>query len=107
MDCNPPDPLVHGILQARIRSGFPFASPGNLPRSGIEVVSPALAGRFLTTERGSRLSLRTLLNIAPAALQMEERVMEPEIELLLEAGKGKRIDSLLKPPERNAALRTG
>ena len=107
MDCSPPDSLVHGILQARIRSGFPFTSPGNLPRSGIEVVSPALAGRFFTTEQGSRLSPRTLLKIAPAALQMEERVMEPEIEQLLEAGKDKRIDSLLKPPERNAALQTG
>ena len=42
-------------------------------------MSPALAGGFFATEQGSRLSLRTLLNIANAALQMEERVMEPEI----------------------------
>ena len=30
-------------------SGLPFPPPGNLPDSGIEPVSPALAGRFFTT----------------------------------------------------------
>ena len=29
---------------------LPFPSPGNLPDPGIEPVSPALAGRFFTTE---------------------------------------------------------
>ena len=29
---------------------MPFPSPGDLPRSGIEPASPALAGRFFTTE---------------------------------------------------------
>ena len=31
-------------------SGLPFPSPGNLPDPGIELVSPALAGGFFTTE---------------------------------------------------------
>jgi len=31
-------------------SGLPFTSPGDLPDSGIEPKSPALAGRFFTTE---------------------------------------------------------
>ena len=31
-------------------SELPFPSPGDLPRPGIKVVSPALAGRFFTTE---------------------------------------------------------
>ena len=31
-------------------SGWPFASPGALPNPGIKPVSPALAGRFFTTE---------------------------------------------------------
>ena len=31
-------------------SGLPFASPGDLPDPGIEHASPALAGRFFTTE---------------------------------------------------------
>ena len=31
-------------------SGLPFPSPGDLPDPGIKPVSPALAGRFFTTE---------------------------------------------------------
>ena len=30
--------------------GLPFPSPGDLPDPGIEPESPALAGRFFTTE---------------------------------------------------------
>ena len=41
---------VHGILQARILDGLPFTSPGDLPNPGIKPTSPALAGRFFTTE---------------------------------------------------------
>ena len=32
------------------RSGLPFPPPENLPDSGLESMSPVLAGRFLTTE---------------------------------------------------------
>ena len=32
------------------RSGLPFPPPGDLPNLGTESVSPALAGRFFTTE---------------------------------------------------------
>ena len=31
-------------------SGLPFPTPGDLPHSGIEPRSPALAGRFFTTK---------------------------------------------------------
>ena len=31
-------------------SGLPFPSPGDLPNAGIELMSPALAGRVFTTE---------------------------------------------------------
>ena len=31
-------------------NGLPFPSPGNLPNPGIKPTSPALAGRFFTTE---------------------------------------------------------
>ena len=48
-------------------SGLPFPSPGDLPDPGIKPtspVSPALAGRFFTTEPpGSLLLMRTLLQI--------------------------------------------
>ena len=36
------DYTVHGILQARIRSGQPFPSPGDLPNPGIEHRAPSL-----------------------------------------------------------------
>ena len=48
MDCSPPGSSIYGILQARI---VPFPSPGDLPNPGIKQTSPALAGRFFTTER--------------------------------------------------------
>ena len=39
MDCSPPGSSVPGICQARIWSGLPFPSPGDLPNPGIEPVS--------------------------------------------------------------------
>ena len=53
INCSPPDSSVRGILQARILeywSGLPFLPPGDLPNPGITPKSPALAGRFFTTE---------------------------------------------------------
>ena len=52
MDCKLPDPSVHGILQVRVLEWVAIPSPGPLPDPGIEPVSlmsPSLAGRFLTT----------------------------------------------------------
>ena len=49
---NPPGSSVTGIFQARNWSGLPFPTPGDLPDPGINpasLVSPALAGIFLTT----------------------------------------------------------
>ena len=43
---------VHGIFQARIRSGLPFSSPGDLPDPGIKstsLVSTALAGNLFAS----------------------------------------------------------
>ena len=50
MDCGLPGSSDHGITQARILVGLPFPSPGDLPGSGIEPVSPELAGVFFTSE---------------------------------------------------------
>ena len=52
MDCNPPGstPLSMGFPRQEYWSGLPFPSPGDLPDPGIELVSPASAGRFSTTE---------------------------------------------------------
>ena len=53
MDCSPPGSSVHGILQARILEWVAIPPLGDLPNSGMEpksLTSPALAGRFFTTE---------------------------------------------------------
>ena len=53
MGCSPPGSSVHGISQARILSGLPFPTPGDLHNPGIKpasLVAPALSGGFFTTE---------------------------------------------------------
>ena len=40
-----------GFSRQEYWSGLPFPSPGDLPDPKIKPVSPALAGRFLTTEQ--------------------------------------------------------
>ena len=45
-------PLSMGFFRQEYWSGLPFPSPGNLPNPGIKpasLTSPALAGRFFTT----------------------------------------------------------
>jgi len=39
-----------GFSRQEYWSGLPFPSPGDLPGPGIKPASPALAGRFFTTE---------------------------------------------------------
>ena len=51
LDCSSPGSSFHGILQARILE-LPCPPPGDLPNVGIKptsLMSPALAGGFLTT----------------------------------------------------------
>ena len=50
MNCSPQVPLVHGIFQARILEWVAISSPRDLPKPGIELVSPCLSGKFFTTE---------------------------------------------------------
>ena len=49
-------PLSMGFLRQEQWSGFPFPSPGDLPNPGIKPMSPALAGRFFTTEPSGKPS---------------------------------------------------
>ena len=52
-DCSLSGSSIHGSFQARILSGLPFPSPGDLPSPGIKSVSltsPALAGGFFSAE---------------------------------------------------------
>ena len=58
-----PASYVHGIFQARILDGLPFLSPGDLPNSGIEPMSPALAGGFFTTELPGKPFMLLMRNI--------------------------------------------
>ena len=43
-------PLSRGFPRQENRSGLPFPPPGDLANPGIKPTSPALAGRFFTTE---------------------------------------------------------
>ena len=48
---SPPGSSVHGFSRQEYWSGLPFPTPGDLPHPGIRpasLVSPALAGRFLS-----------------------------------------------------------
>ena len=49
-------PLSVGFCRQEYWSGLPFPSPGDLPDSGIEPASPALAGRFFTAEPSGKPS---------------------------------------------------
>ena len=42
--------LSMGFSRQEYWSGLLFPSPGDLPHSGIKTTTPALAGRFFTTE---------------------------------------------------------
>jgi len=43
-------PLSIGFPRQEYWNGLPFPCPGDFPDPGIEPTSPALAGRFFTTE---------------------------------------------------------
>ena len=55
MDCSPPGSFIYGISQARILEWVAISFPEDLQDSRIEPVSPALAGRFFTTEPPRKL----------------------------------------------------
>ena len=42
-------PLSMGFLRQEYKSGLPFPPPGDISDPGISSLSPALAGRFVTT----------------------------------------------------------
>ena len=50
MDCSLPGSSIHGNFQARVLSGLPFPSPGDLPDSGIEPRSPILQAEALPSK---------------------------------------------------------
>ena len=50
MDCNPPGSFAMGCPRQEYCSRLPFHSPRDLPDPGIELISPALADRLVTSE---------------------------------------------------------
>ena len=62
MEFSPPGSSVHGILQARILEWVAIPFSKDIPDPGIEPVSPALAGRLLTTELPGKSILKTKQN---------------------------------------------
>ena len=50
MDYSPQAPLSMELSRQQYWSGFPYSSPGDLPGSGIKLMSPALASGFFSTE---------------------------------------------------------
>jgi len=55
MDCSPQVPLFMGFPRQDYWSGLQFPSAGDLPDLRTEPASPALAGRFFTTEPPMKL----------------------------------------------------
>ena len=56
MVCSPPGSSAHGFSRQEYWNGLPFLPPGDLPDPGVEptsLMSPALAGEFLTLPLGS------------------------------------------------------
>ena len=50
MGCNVPGSSVHGVSRQEYWRGLPFPPLGDLPVPGVKPTSPALAGRFFTTD---------------------------------------------------------
>ena len=64
-------------------SGLPFPSPGDTPDPRIEAMSPALAGRFLTTEpRGKPHLFESLLSI-PLGFHLGVKLLDHMVILCL------------------------
>ena len=57
MNCSQLSSSVHESSQARILSGLLFPSAEDLPNPGTEPASPALAGRFFTSEAPEKATI--------------------------------------------------
>ena len=69
MDYSLPGSSVRGISQARILEWLSFPSPGDLPNSGIEPMSPSLAGGFFATEPPGKQSLSCFYSFSQEELR--------------------------------------
>ena len=74
MDCGPPGFSIHGIFQARILEWFAISSPGYLLDPRIELMSPALAGRFFATEPPHCFISQSVSSVAQLCLFVTPRI---------------------------------
>ena len=65
-------PLSVGFLRQEYWSGLPFPILGDLPDPGIEFKSPALAGRFFTTESSQKPILCIVVQMVTAAMKLKD-----------------------------------
>ena len=78
-------PLSLGFSGQEYWNGLPFPSPGELPHSGIEPVSPALTGGFFTAERpgnpgGAFASMETRVLVSPLSVHpLSNSTLAPEL----------------------------
>ena len=62
MDCSLPGSSVHGILQAKIRSGLSFPSPGDFPNPRMEPRSPVLQANSLPSGSPRKPNITVVLS---------------------------------------------
>ena len=91
MDCSPPGSCVHGISQARVLSGLPFPSPGDLPDAGIKPGSPTLQADALPSEPPDALpsepSEHNLSLQLTSVIFENKKITEQINELILKCGE--------------------
>ena len=76
-----PGPSVHGILQARVLESVALPSSGDLPHSGIEPASPALAGRFFTSNATWEVPAHQIVGAPVTTVTAFTKLFFPDIKL--------------------------
>ena len=66
-------PLSMRFFRQEYWNGLLFPSPGHLPNPGSEPASPALAGRFFTTEPPGKLLIITTLQTTPKLSNLKQQ----------------------------------
>ena len=84
MNCNQAS-LSMGFPRQEYWNGLPFPSQGDLPRPGIESVSPALAGGFFTTEPLG-MPMRYIVE-----MQIVQRLIKVRFRIVLEQQAEERL----------------
>ena len=66
-------PVSMRFFRQEYWNGLLFPSPGDLPNPGSEPASPALAGRFFTTEPPGKLLIITTLQTTPKLSNLKQQ----------------------------------